>query len=187
VSVDHLELLGWMAARERRECDHIDGTQLMVDASHLAGGDLDPWRALARALELLRREDCIAWAPAPGSTASPTASPLDPDAVRAMRAIRVSAVGHVMCLAVGTQPPAQINIFNNSSVGQVGTGENRMGDVHLLFARAQEELDRLDVPEDLKEEARSMLGRLQGTASDIATPAAASVLALALEQAMRLH
>jgi hypothetical protein len=66
-------------------------------------------------------------------------------------------------------------------------GENRVGDVHLLFARAQEVLDRLDTPEELKEEARGMLGRLQDAAADVATPAAASVLALALEKAMSLH
>jgi hypothetical protein len=176
-----------MAERERREGGEIDGTQLMVDASHLAGADLDPWKALARALDLLRREQCIIWQSPPPSATSEPDGPLDPDRVRAMRSIRVSATGRVMCLAAASQSPAQINIFNNSSVGQVGMGENRIGDVHLLFARAQEALDRLDVPDDLREEARSMLGRLQSAASDVATPAAASVLALALEQAMHLH
>lgn len=41
MSVDHIELLRWMATRERREGTCIDGTQLMVDASHLAGADLE--------------------------------------------------------------------------------------------------------------------------------------------------
>lgn len=187
MSVDHIELLQWMAARERRETGYIDGAQLMVDASHLAGADLDPWQALARALELLKQENCVIWRLESGSGAAAPSAPVDSDAVRAMRAIRVSATGHTICLASQVQPPAQINIFNHSSVGQVGMGENRIGDVHLLFARAQEELDGLDLPEDLKEEARGMLRQLQGAAAGITTPAAASVLALALEQAMHLH
>jgi hypothetical protein len=186
MSVDHIELLRWMATRERREGNYIDGTQLMVDASHLAGPDLDPWEALARAMELLSRENCVVWQLDSAGEPGPSGR-VDPAAVRSMRSIRVSATGHVLCLATESPPPAQINIFNNSSVGQVGMGENRVGDVHLLFARAQEELDRLEAPEELKEEARGMLGRLQDAAADVATPAAASVLALALEKAMSLH
>jgi hypothetical protein len=186
MSVDHIELLRWMATRERREGTYIDGTQLMVDASHLAGADLDPWQAMVRAMELLIRENCVVWKLDPPKDLG-SSGRMDPDTVRSMRSIRVSATGHVLCLAAQAHPPAQINIFNNSSVGQVGMGENRVGDVHLLFARAQEELDRLDAPEELKEEARGMLGRLQDAAADVATPAAASVLALALEKAMSLH
>lgn len=136
---------------------------------------------------MLIREDCITWQADPGLTAASSNGPVNADAIRAMRSIRVSATGHVMCLAAQAQTPAQINIFNHSSVGQVGMGENRIGDVHLLFARAQEELDRLDAPEDIKEEARGMLEQLQSAAAGIATPAAVSVLALALEQAMHLH
>jgi len=187
MSVDHIALLQWMAARERRETGHIDGAQLMVDAGHLAGADPDPWQALARALELLKQENCVVWRPESGAGAAARSAPLDPDSVRDMQAIRVSATGHTICLASQVQPPAQINIFNHSSVGQVGTGDNRAGDIHLLFARAQEELDRLKLPEDVKEEARGMLGQLQNAAASVGTPAAASVLALALEQAMHLH
>jgi hypothetical protein len=187
MSVDHIALLQWMAARERRETDYIDGARLMVDASHLAGTDLDPWQALARALELLKQENCIVWRLESGSGGAARSAPFDADTVREMRAIRVSATGHTICLASQVQPPAQINIFNHSSVGQVGMGDNRAGDVHLLFARAQEELDRLKLPEDVKEEARGMLRQLQDAAASIGTPAAASVLALALEQAMHLQ
>lgn len=186
MAVDHIELLEWMAARERREGRGIDGAQLMIDAGHLAGGDLDPWKALARALDLLKQMNCLLWREASDPGAATLRSPLDQDTARAMSEIRVSATGHTICQA-GQNRASPIMIINNSSIGQVGMGDNRVGDIHLVLAQAQQELDRLEVPEDVKEEARSMLERLQGAAASIGTPAAASVLTVALEKALHLQ
>lgn len=176
-----------MATRERRNSTYIDGAQLMLDAGHLAQDDIDPWQALARALELLKQENCVVWHEGSELGTTPLSGPLDPDSLRTVTGIRVSATGHTICQAGQINRASPIMIFNNSSIGQVGMGDNRIGDIHVVLAQAQQELDHLEVPDDIKEEARSMLERLQGAAASIGTPAAASVLTVALEKALHLQ
>jgi len=188
--VDPIQLLSWMASRERRRAVGVDGAELMVDARHLAAPeDLDPREALARAIEALKQMDCISWRAEAGASKSLAPGEVDQDLLRQVGGIRVSATGHSLCLAgadkyTARQGITQINIFNKSSVGQLGMGENRIGDIRVMLAMARSELEAMDVDQEVKEEARGTLEKMQSLAESTAGSAAASLISAALQSAM---
>jgi hypothetical protein len=186
MTVDHLVLLDWIAARERREGSELDGSMLLSEAHPLAGDDIEPWAALAHAFDLLCKMNVLVWRPGSGDEKRSISGSIDQAALGALKGIRVNSTGHLLCNASKSPQQIQVNIFNSSSVGQLGMGDNTVGDVRVLLAAAQEELERLDADDDLKAEAREKLGRLQETAATIGTSAVASLITAALQSAIGL-
>jgi hypothetical protein len=187
VPVDHLELLRLMVNRERHEGGGIDGAALLVEGSRLSKGDVDPWDAVARAVELLDGFGCLSLRTTAGEAPHRTGAAITRESLQAVEEIRVSTTG----LAIGQQPsgagPTQITIIQNSHIGHLGMGDTTVGDVRVLINAAREQLEAIDAPEDVKAEARTILEQLQGAAGSVATSAAASLVSTALQSAIGLR
>jgi hypothetical protein len=188
VPVDHLELLRLMVDRERREGGGIDGAALLVEGSRLSKNDVDPWDAVARAVELLDGFGCLILRLGAGEAPREPDATITRESLQAIDEIRVSATG----LAIGQQPigiggPTQITIIQNSHIGHLGMGDTTVGDVRVLINAAREQLEAMDAPEDVKAEARTILERLHGAAGSVATSATASLVSSALQSAIGLR
>jgi hypothetical protein len=101
--------------------------------------------------------------------------------------IRVSAAGQAICQHTGGSGTTQITIIQDSTIGQLAMRDSAIGDIRVLITTAREQLERLEAPEDVKEEARTMLDRLQGAAGTVGTSAAATLVSSALQSAIGLR
>lgn len=183
--VDHIELLRWMAERERREGRGIGGSELLSGASHLARNEVEPWEAVTRAVELLDDMGCLLWRQ--GTGAPRAADGLIPrEALQLVEEIRITANGQAICQHAGGVGTTQITIIQDSTIGQLAMRDNAIGDIRALITVAREQLEGMDAPEEVKDEARSMLERLQGAAGTVGTSAAAALASSALQSAIGL-
>ena len=186
MAVDHIELLRWMAERERREGRGIDGARLLSEAGHLARNDLEPWEAVARAVELLDGIGCLIWREGDDGAPPAGGGVISAEMLQGVEEIRVSVAGQAICQQPSGPGPNQIMIIQHSTIGQLAMGDNEVGDVRVLIAAAREQLEEIDAPEEVKEEARTIFERLQGAAGTVGTSAAASLVSTALQSAIGL-
>jgi hypothetical protein len=178
--LDHLELLGWMAARERRLSEGIAGAALLNEAGHLARSETYPWEMIARGVELLDGMDCLIFRLAPGETPRGARDIISPADLQRIEEIRVGYRGHFLHMqsraidSVAATPP---------SFEALEPGEERRGDLRVLVALARERLEQLKAPEQIKEEARAVLERLQESADGVGSPEASALAMSALRDA----
>ena len=184
--VDHIELLRWMDQRERSDGRGVGGAELLSGAGHLARNDLDPWEAITRAVEILDGIGCLVWRDKMGEVGRTGDGFLSRESLQIVEEIRISATGHAICQQTGGSGTTQITIIQNSTIGQLAMRDSTVGDVRVLIATARERLESLDAPEDVKEEARTLLERLQGAVGTAATSAAAALVTSALQSAIGL-
>jgi hypothetical protein len=206
MAVDPLTLLDWMAARERRLGSGIDGALLLSQTGHLdsdldpakdgaphfdtdptSGEELEPWEAVARAVDLLCQLQALVWRPQSTEIKRPAPGSIDQAMLSSLSEIRVSGRGHLICDASRSSGRIQFNFIESSTVGQLGMGDNTVGDVRVLLSAAQVELEHLEAPAELKAEAREKLARIQEVAGTIGTSAAASLITAALQSALGLR
>jgi hypothetical protein len=178
--LDHLELLGWMAARERRLSEGIAGAALLNEAGHLARGETNPWEMIARGVELLDGMDCLIFRLAPGEAPRGARDIISPTDLQRIEEIRVSFGGHSLCM----QSRARDSVAARpAAFEQTGSGGARRGDVRVLVALAREQLEQLEAPEQIREEARAVLERLQESADGVGSPEASALAMRALRDA----
>jgi hypothetical protein len=165
----------------------IDGAELMGEADYLAGGDINSWAALASAAGVLRQMKVVIWRPATSAEGAES-DVIEEKRLRQAREIRVEPAGHALCAARQRGGgDVQINIFHGSTVGQVGMGDVHAGDISMLLAQAERELDQMAVPEEAKKDARDALRQMRGIAATVATSTAGSLLTAALRRAMGME
>jgi hypothetical protein len=184
--VDHIELLRWMEERERREGRGVGGAELLSGASHLARNELEPWEAVTRAVELLDGIGCLLWRQGTDDVPRVADGLISRETLQLVEEIRISAAGQAICQHASGAGTTQITIIRDSTIGQLAMGDNTIGDIRVLITAAREQLEGLEAPEAVKEEARTMLERLQGVAGTVGTSAAASLVSSALQSAIGL-
>lgn len=189
--VDHWELLGWMAERERNEPSRpaIFGAEFLQQAADLAGDDDLAWDAVARAASHLKRLGYIGWRYIPVPNVDRPEPPLefvDSAFLQRVQEIHVTAEGHAaLASRQKADPAAQINIVN-STVGQVALGDIKNIDIFVILDAMERSLTTLDASPDEKEQARTAIQRMRDAGSSVGTSAAGTVLGAALRQALGL-
>lgn len=177
--LDHLELLGWMAARERRLSEGIAGAALLSEAGHLARGETDPWEMIARGVELLDGMECLLFRSGPGEAPRGPRDIISLADLQRIEEIRVSYRGHSLHM----QSRANDSVATNPAAFEgTGAGERR-GDIRVLVALARERLEQSEAPEGIREEARSVLERLQESADSVGSSEASALAMSALRDA----
>ena len=183
---DRMALLEWMAAREREEPGvSINGRDLMPRASILCSNDPMPWSAVARAAGELFGLGCLTWRYVlyPGESGPPPPHLINDRTFQQAEDVMVTATGYSMIASV--HPPApgtQITI----SGGQVAFGNIHNINIFVLLAAAEAQLDEMDVPDEMKEEARGILRKMRDAGTSVGSSAAGSVVAAAIRQALGL-
>jgi hypothetical protein len=175
-----------MDGRERKDGRGVGGAELLNGAVHLARNDLDPWEAITRAVELLDGIGCFAWRDGTDEMHRTEDGLFSRESLQSVEEIRISAAGHAICQHAGGSVTTQITIIQDSTIGQLAMRDSTIGDIRLLLATAREQLEGLNAPEEIKEEARTMLERLQRAAGTAATSTAAALVTSALQSAIGL-
>lgn len=186
--VDHMELLAWIAQREEVfPGAPLDGSTMMQETSGLAGSDGLPWEAVARAAGRLRKLGLIDWEYMrwPNEAQEPRADLIDYQLLQRTRTILVTSQGYQALAARAKTPAPQVNIIN-STVGQLALGDIRNIDVFVILKAAEQALDQIDAPDDVKSEARGALLRMRDAGASLLSTAARETLAAAIRQALGL-
>ena len=79
-------------------------------------------------------------------------------------------------------PGTQITI----SGGQVAFGNIQNIDVFVLFDAAERQIEQMDAPQEVKDEARGIVRKMRDAGAGIGSSAAGSVIAAAIRQALGL-
>jgi hypothetical protein len=175
-----------MVARERAEQGlSINGRDLVARASTLCAGDSSPWTAVARAAAELHSLGCLTWRYVlyPGETTEPVAHLMNDRTIQQVEDIMVTTAGYR--LFADLHPPergTQITI----SGGQVAFGNIQNVDIWILLAAAEAQIEHIDAPKDVKEEARGTVRKMREAGVGVGSSAAGSVIAAAIRQALGL-
>jgi hypothetical protein len=179
VPVDPMKLLEWIAERERDfPGAPLNGETLMRETSGLAGDDSVPWEAVAKAAARLRKRGHLDWDYTlwPNESHEPRPEDIDYQNFQRTREITVSGTGLQALAAAQTKTPShQVNV----AIGQLALGDITNFDVLVIVDAAEQALDQLDAPADVKAEARTMLQRMRSAGKEVASSAAAELVAAA--------
>jgi hypothetical protein len=189
VPVDRFALLEWLVEREDAEPGtELGGPEIMTRAGHLNQGDQYPWMAIARAAAELKRLRWLDWRIEiyPGHQQDVPLHLFNDQDMQRVRGIMVTELGHSVLVARRKPAPTQqINIIQ-STVGQLALGDIANIDLFVILDAAERCLDTIEVPAEVKEEARGAIRRMRDAGASIVTSAAGSVLATAVRQALGL-
>jgi hypothetical protein len=187
--VDPMELLAWIAERERDFPQApLIGNTLMQEAAGLAGDDGLPWDAVAKAAARLRKRgyldwDYVLW---PNESEEPPPERIDYMNFQRTRDITISGSAQQVLATQGvSNPVTQVNIIN-STVGQLALGDVSNIDMFVILEAAERALARIDAPPEAKEEARGVIARMKDAGSSVISAAASEVLAAAVRQGLGL-
>jgi hypothetical protein len=184
--LDRMALLGWMVARERDEPGiPINGRDLMPRAATLCRDDPMPWNAVARAAGELYQLGCVTWRYVlyPGESSVPPPHLVNDRTFQQADGVMVTSVGYGMF--ANAHPPAEGTQITISG-GQVAFGNIQNIDVFFLLESAEAQIDHLEVPTEVKEEARGILRKMREAGTSVGSSAAGSVVAAAIRQALGL-
>jgi hypothetical protein len=186
VPVDRLVLLEWMVARERAEQGlPINGRDLMLRASTLCAGDPSPWAAVARAAGELHSLGCTTWRYIlyPGDTGEPPPHLINDRNFQQVEDVMVTPTGYRL---IADRHPPGPGTHITISGGQVAFGNIQNIDILVLLAAAETQIEQMDAPQEVKDEARGIVRRMREAGAGIGSSAAGSVVAAAIRQALGL-
>jgi hypothetical protein len=184
-----MKLLAWIAERERDfPGSSLDGSSLMQQTSGLAGDDGLPWEAVAKAAARLRKRGHLDWNYDLWPNESQEPPPESIDYMNFQRPQNITISGSGLQALAALEPNAagrQVNIVN-SFVGQIALGDITNIDLFVILDAAEQALDQLDAPQEVKTEARGVLQRMKAVGTSVASGAVAEVLAAAVRKALGL-
>lgn len=172
-----MDLLEWIAARERDPGGHLTGITLIQKASGLPGEDPDTarrWDGVARAAARLHKLGFIEWTYVrPFNEVGETPyDAMDQQYVQRVRDIMLTGAGYAALKDRAAAEPA-----NTINIGQLALGNITNVDVFVILEAADRLLDQLDAPTEVKDEARGILQRMQSAGQTVASGAAIELLA----------
>lgn len=184
-----MKLLAWIAERETDfPGSSLDGSSLMQQTSGLAGDDGLPWEAVAKAATRLRKRGHVDWTYDlwPNESQEPPSESIDYMNFQRTRNITISGSGLQTLAALEAKAAShQLNIVN-SFVGQIALGDITNIDLFVILDAADQALDQLDAPQEVKAEARGVIQRMRAVGTSVASGAVAEILAAAVRKALGL-